>query len=263
MSTSSTITLPTGYRPAADLLADRTILVTGASGALGGAAARAYARHGATVVLLGKTVRRLEAIYDDIVRAGGPEPAIYPMNLEGAGPGDYEDLTQRLRDAFGHLDGLASCAALPGTPSPLEHQDVTEWLRVVHVNLHAPFLLSRSLLGLLRAAPDPALLFPLSALGRRARAYRGAYAVTQFALRGLVEVLADELEHEVRVNCLDPGPLRSALRAASHPAEDRTRLADPQDVVPALLYLIGPDAAGITGAWLSLTESPTDGDGGA
>ncbi len=249
---SDPVQVPQGYEGAADLLAGHTILVTGASGAIGSASARRAAAHGATVILLGKTVRRLEAVYDAIVEAGGPQPAIYPMNLEGAGPTDYDDLAARIGEGFGRLDALVLCSGVPGTPSPLEHQDVAEWLRVTHVNLHAPFLLARVLLPLLRAAPHPSVVALLSSLALAGRAYRGAYAVSQAALRALVEIMADELEGAVRVNALDPGPTRSALRAASHPAEDRSQLAAPETAATGVTWLLGADSAGLTGAYVRM-----------
>ena len=112
------------YQPAADLLKDRVILVTGAGDGLGRAAARCLAAHGATLILLGRTIRKLEQVYDDIEKAGGPKPAIYPMNLEGAIPKDYLDLAQVLDSEFGRLDGLLHNAALLEGLTPIANYDI-------------------------------------------------------------------------------------------------------------------------------------------
>ena len=236
------------YRPPADLLAGRVTLVTGAGDGIGRAAALAYARHGATVVLLDRVVPALERTYDAIEQAGGPRPAIYPMDLLGATPDDYADLATNIRQNLGRLDGLLSNAALLGVLTPVDHYPPELWARVMQVNLNAPFLLLRALLPLLREAEDAAVLLTTAAVGERGRAYWGAYAAANAGLERLGEVLADELENSrVRVNSIDPGPVRTALRKAAYPAEDESRLAGPGDVMAPYLYLMGPDSSGVTG----------------
>lgn len=245
----STTRIPDGYAPAPDLLRERVVLVTGAGDGIGRAVSRAFAAHGATVVLLGRTVRKLEAVYDLIAGAGHPTPAIYPLDLQGAVPDDYADLAGRLAGELGRLDGLLHNAGMLGPLSPLEHYPPREWLRVTQVNQHAPFLLTRACLGLLKQAPDASVVFTSSGVGRRGRAYWGAYAATKFAVEGMMQVLADELEANTRVraNSINPGAVRTAMRAAAYPAEDPAGLAAPEDVVPAYLYLMGPDARGVNG----------------
>jgi NAD(P)-dependent dehydrogenase (short-subunit alcohol dehydrogenase family) len=228
------------------------ILVTGAGDGIGRAAARSFAAHGAAVILLGKTIAKLEQVYDAIEQAGGPQPAIYPMNLAGATVKDYEDLAATLETEFGRLDGLLHNAAMLGTLTPLDLYDPELWYQVMQVNLHAPFLLTRACLALLKRSADASLLFTSSSIGRKGRAYWGAYAVSQFAIEGMMQVLADELEGtSVRVNSLDPGPIRTALRAAAYPGEDPRRLSSPEDIMDAYLYLMGPAGAAIRGQALS------------
>lgn len=243
------IQIPRDYQPPADLLRDRVVLVTGAGAGIGRAVSRAYAAHGATVVLLGRTIARLESVYDEIVAAGDPQPAIYPMDLAGAQPNDHEELCERIASELGHLDGLLHNAALLGSLSPLEHYELDQWQQVVQVNLNAVFLLTRTCLGLLKRAPDASVIFTSSGVGRHGRAYWGAYCVSKFAVEGMMQVLADELaaNTRVRVNSLSPGAVRTAMRAAAYPAEDTSRLAAPEDVVGAYLYLMGPDSAGCHG----------------
>lgn len=244
--------IPNSYVARSDLLAERVILVTGAGDGIGRAVSLACAAHGATVILLGRTVHKLESVYDDIVTAGGPKPAIYPMDLEGAVPEDHRQLAQRVNAELGRLDGLLHNAGLLGTLTPLEHYDTLEWLRVMQVNVNAPFLLSQACLPLLKRAPDASLLFTSSGVGRRGRAYWGAYSVSKFAVEGMMQVLADELDENarVRVNSINPGRVRTRMRAAAYPAENPDDLPTPQDIVHAYLYLLGPDSHGVHGKTL-------------
>jgi NAD(P)-dependent dehydrogenase (short-subunit alcohol dehydrogenase family) len=241
--------IPENYSARADLLADRVILITGAGDGIGRAVSLACAAHGATVILLGRTVRKLEAVYDDIVAAGGPTPAIYPMDLEGAVPDDHSQLAQRIDSELGRLDGLLHNAGLLGSLTPLQHYDPVEWLRVMQVNLNAPFLLSQSCLALLQRAPDASLLFTSSGVGRRGRAYWGAYSASKFAVEGMMQVLADEFGENtrVRVNSINPGRVRTAMRAAAYPAENAAELLAPEDIVLPYLYLLGPDSHDVHG----------------
>lgn len=245
----SLTTPPRGYQPRPDLLAGRTILVTGAGDGIGRAAARSYAAHGATVVLLGRTTGKLEAAYDEIEAAGGPQPAIFPLDLESAGEEAYAGLAGAVGETFGELHGLLHNAGVLGERRPIEHTTWPAWQQVLQVNVHAAFLLTRALLPLLRAAPRASVLFTASSVGRRGRAYWGAYAVSKFATEGLMQVLADELENtgEVRVNSLNPGATATAMRRAAYPGEDPRSNPSPEAIMPAYLYLMGDDSVGIHG----------------
>lgn len=228
------------------------ILVTGAGAGIGRAVSLGLAAHGASVVLLDRVVERLESAYDAIEQAGGPQAALYPMDLAGATPADYEELAGRVEEAFGRLDGLLHNAAELGVPGPIEQYEPEVWARIVQVGLNAPFLLTRACLPMLRRAGDASVVFTSAAVGRHGRAYWGAYATACGAGEVLAQVLADELENfGVRVNTLDPGPVRTAFRARAYPAEDPNRLSPPEAVVPAYLYLLGPESRGVTGQALS------------
>lgn len=246
------------YRPANDLLQDRVILVTGAGDGLGRCAAVSFARHGATVVLLGRTLKKLEAVYDEIENAGLPKPAIYPMNLEGASPKDYGDLAQVVAGEFGRLDGLLHSAATLGPLSPIANYPVEAWLRVCHVNLTAPFMLTQACLKLLMESPDASVVFTHDRVADEGRAYWGAYGVSKAGGVGLMRMLASELQTNtrVRVNALDPGPAATRLRLQAFPAEDRSLLPTPDSLMPAYLYLIGPDSRGRTGELFHAQRSP-------
>lgn len=237
------------YKPAPDLLKDRVILVTGAGDGIGAAAAKSFAAHGATVVLLGRSTRKLEKVYDAIEQSGGPQPALVPMNLEKAVPEQYLELATMLEKEFGRLDGLLHNAALLGTLTPLEQYDIKQWAQLMQVNLHAPYLLTRALLPLLKNSKDASVLFTSSGVGRKGRAYWGAYGITKAACENMMEIWADELEANtpIRVNSIDPGAVRTAMRAKAYPGEDPNALPRPEEILTVYLYLMGPDSRGTTG----------------
>jgi NAD(P)-dependent dehydrogenase (short-subunit alcohol dehydrogenase family) len=237
------------YTATPDLLKDRIILVTGAGDGIGRAAAKSFAAHGATVILLGRTIRKLEFVYDEIIQANHPKPAIYPMNLEGASPKDYEDLAEIIHKEFGRLDGLLHNASMLGKLTPLEHYDINQWYQVLQVNLNAPYMLTRACLGLLKQSSDASIVFTSSSVGRKGRAYWGAYAVSKFALEGLMQVLADELEENtsIRVNSLNPGKTRTKMRSDAYPGEDPNTLPMPDEIMNIYLYLMGADSRSVHG----------------
>ena len=240
------------YRAPKDLLADRVILVTGAGDGIGRAASLAYARHGATVVLLGKTLPHLEATYDLIEEQGGPTPAIYPMHLEGATPHEFDELAAKLEETFGRLDGILHNAARLPYLSRIKDYDPEDWHKVLQVNLNAPFMLTQALLPLLLQAPDAALIFTSDQVGRRAKAYWGAYAVSKAGLESLMQLLAEELEGTaIRVNSIDPGPTRTKLRRNIFPGEAPDKVKPPEALMPLYLWLMGPDSKGTHGQQLS------------
>jgi NAD(P)-dependent dehydrogenase (short-subunit alcohol dehydrogenase family) len=245
------------YRPTADLLRDRAILVTGAGDGIGAAAAKAFAGHGATVVLLGRTVAKLEAVYDAIEQAGSPQPAIYPMDLEGATSYDFEAMAGRLEQVLGRLDGIVHGAATFPYLSRIDDYDTDVWGKVLQVNLSAPFMLTRACLPLLRRSPDASVVMLSDAVGRHPKAYWGAYAVAKAGLEALMQVLADELSSaEVRVNSLDPGATRTALRTQAYPTEDPAHLKPPDAVAPFLLWLAGPESSGVSGRAFTFGDDP-------
>ena len=237
------------YQPAQDCLSGRVVLVTGAGAGIGRAVAIACASHGAEIVLLGRTVRKLEAVYDEIVASGSPEPIIYPFDLLGAVADDYQELATRLADEYSRLDGLIHNAALLGNLSPMEHYDLEDWAKVMQVNVNGAFLLTRACLPLLRGATDGSAVFTSSDVGVKGRAYWGAYAASKFANVGMMQVLADEMRdgEQTRVNCINPGAVATRLRAAAFPAEDRAQLASAQSVTPAYIYLMSADSRGVNG----------------
>lgn len=237
---------PENYSPAPDLLKERVIMVTGAGDGIGAEAARCFARHGATVVLVGRTQKKLEAVYDAIVDEGCPEPSIAVIDFAKAQGDDYQTIADAVEQEYGRLDGLLHNAGILGYLAPIEHYEVNKWLQVMHVNLTAPYILTQALLPLLKKSPDPSVTFTSSGVGRKGRALWGAYAVSKFGTEGLMQTLADELDN-VRVNCINPGKTRTAMRRAAYPAENPGTLKTPTDIMPTYMYLMGPESSGVTG----------------
>lgn len=244
------------YEAPHNLLKDKVILVTGAGEGIGKAAAIAYASHGATVILLGRTVSKLEQVYDEIEQADLCSPAIYPLDLASADESDYQELAQILHREFGRLDGLLHNAALLGPLSPIESYPTASWRKVMKVNVDAPFMLTQAVLPLLRQSEFGSLIFTTSGVGHQGRAYWGAYSVSKFATEGLMQVLADELENTttVRVNCINPGATRTAMRQSAFPAENPETLCRPEEITAAYLYLMGSDSIGMHGQIIDAQE---------
>lgn len=237
------------YQAAPGLLQDRVILVTGAGDGIGRVAAKAYAAHGATVILHGRTQAKLEAVYDEIEKAGDPQAAIVPLDLASATALEYHQLAETIDKEFGHLDGVLHNAGVLGDITPLEMYDPDTWDFVMKINLRAPFMLTQALLPLLKRSPDASVIFTSSGVGRRARAFWGAYAVSKCGIEGLSQILADELMNtsNIRVNCINPGATRTRMRAEAYPGENPANLKTPEDIMALYLYLMGPDSAGTTG----------------
>jgi len=236
------------YQAAADLLKDRIILVTGAGRGIGAEAAKTFAAHGATVLLLGKTEENLNQVYDQIEAAGYAQPVVIPFNLETAAPHQYDELAAMVENHFGRLDGLLHNAAIVGPRTPLQQLSGENFMRVMQVNVNAAFMLTHVMLPLLLLSQEASVVFTSSSVGRKGRAYWGAYGVSKFACEGLMQTLADELDgSNVRANSINPGATRTAMRAHAYPAENPANLRTPEDLMPAYLYLMGPDSQGING----------------
>ncbi len=245
------------YHPATDVLRGRSILITGAGDGIGRAAALSFARHGATVLLLGRTLSKLEAVYDEIEQAGGAQPALLPLNLSSATLSDYTQMANMIENEIGHLDGILHNAAILGPLTPLQMYDPDTFDDVMTVNLRAPFQLTQTLLPLLRQSKDASVLFTTSSVGRTARAFWGAYAVSKSGLESVSKIFSDELANvsSIRFNCINPGPTRTNMRAHAYPGENPYNLPTPDDIMPLYLYLMGPDSHGITGQSLDVPRA--------
>ncbi|OYY95744.1 MAG: NAD(P)-dependent oxidoreductase [Hydrogenophilales bacterium 28-61-23] len=240
------------YTPAPDLLKNRTILVTGAGQGLGRAAAIAYARHGATVILLGRSVRKLEQVYDEILAIGGPQPAIFPMDLAASGDAHFDAMAEAIGYQFGRLDGILHCAAAFESLAPQALESVEDWMKLFKVNAAAPAAINRVCADYLAASgvgdKSAGVILVGESHGHQPVAYWGGFAVSKAALEAYFRVQADEwADSPMRINLIIPGPINSPQRAKTHPGEAKDNLPQPDDLLPRLLYLMGPDSADVRG----------------
>lgn len=236
------------YHAPSDLLQEKTILVTGSSDGIGKAVALAYAQHGATVILHGRDVARLEQVYDQIIENGGAKPAILPLDLLVATEQDYVNMATTIRVELGHLDGIVHNAALISELSPIEFTECKSWNEIIQVNINAVFGLTQACLPLLKSSSAASIITVSSGVGRKGRAFWGAYAVSKFAVEGFTQVLADELDGtNVRINAINPGATRTKMRATAYPAEDSNKLLKADEITALYLYLMGSDSLKING----------------
>lgn len=236
------------YQPTSDCLKDKVILVTGAGDGIGKVAALTYAKCGATVLLLGKTQSKLEAVYDEIEELGLPTPAILPMDLERASFAQMNELAGLIEKEFGHVDGVLHNAAILGALTPLEMYDPITFEQVMRVNTTAVFMLTQALFPLLKAAQSGSVIFTSSGVACP-RAFWGAYALSKQALEGMSEIFTQETSRltALRFNCINPGATRTNMRAHAFPGEDPNSLKTPADIMPAYVYLMTDEASGVKG----------------
>ena len=236
------------YSVSSQALKGKTILVTGAGDGIGKQAAISYAQHGATVILLGRTVAKLEHTYDEIENLGAAQPAIIPLDMNGATKQHYQDMADTIEGQFGRLDGILHSAGLLGVISPFEHISESAYDEVMQVNVKAQFLMTQTLIPLLHKSDDARVIFTSSTVGHVGRAYWGVYAISKFATEGMMQVLADELSNTpIRVNAINPGGTRTQMRAQAFPAENPETLKTPADIMPLYLYLMAPEGQEIHG----------------
>lgn len=240
---------PRLYTCPKDLLKNRIILITGASDGIGKALALEVAGLGGRVILHGRDVKKLEAAYDEVEAIeGAPRPSIAVLDLASANSESYTSLAQSVEQEFGRLDGLVLNASILGERFSIEQYDAVLWQRVMHVNVTSAFAMTQVLLPLLNLSDDASVVFSTSSVGRKGRAFLGAYSVSKFAIEGLSQVLADEHRHaSLRSNCVNPGPARTGMRMQVFPAEDRSKIKGPEEVLRPYIYLLGRDSKGVTG----------------
>lgn len=237
------------YTAPATLLKDKVILITGAGDGIGKAAALHYAQHGATIILVGRTTQKLEAVYDQIDQLGYPQAAIIPLNLESASEHDFLEIANTIEAEFGRLDGLLHNASLLGQRTNIADYDPNLFEQVMRVNVHSQFLLTQALLPLINKAEQGRIIFTSSGVGRVAKPQWGAYAISKFATEAMMQLFAKELDKDsqTRINAINPGATRTSMRAAAYPDEDPLTLATAEDIMPLYLYLMGQDSQDTNG----------------
>ena len=247
--------IPSSYQIKEGELKGKVILVTGANRGFGLAITMDLSKAGATVIMLGRDLGALEYAYDAVIDKGFQEPILYPLDIEGATPENYQSLQDDIFNQFEKLDGLIHNAAILGTMMPVDQYDIKLWYSTLQINLNGPFMLTQFLIPLLNKSDDARILFLSAEQGREAKAYWGAYGVSKFAVEGFAKTLSEELEKtNIRVNTLDPGVMRTEMRRAAYPAEDTTKNPLPESKSPAIVYLMLPVSSKYNGKKLTLAD---------
>lgn len=242
------------FNPTPQCLADKTILVTGAGDGIGRVAALTYAKYGATVLLLGKTASKLEAVYDEIEAEGGKQPAMMPLDLEMANYSEMQQLANLIQTEIGTLDGVLHNAGVLGALTPLEMYDVMTFEKVMRINLMATFMLNQVFMPLLKESDNGSIVFTTSSVGSKPRAFWGAYALSKQAIEGMCDILNQETQNttSLRFNCINPGATRTNMRAHAYPGENPLSLKTPEALMPAYVYLMSDDSIGVRGQVINL-----------
>jgi len=247
--------IPSSYEINEGDLEGKVILVTGANRGFGLAMTMDLSKAGATVIMLGRDLGSLEYAYDVVIDKGFQEPILYPLDIEGATPENYQSLQDDIFNQFEKLDGLIHNAAILGTMMPVDQYDIKLWYSTLQINLNGPFMMTQFLIPLLNKSDDARILFLSAEQGREAKAYWGAYGVSKFAVEGFSKTLSEELEKtNIRVNTLDPGVMRTEMRRAAYPAEDTTKTPLPESKSPAIVYLMLPVSSKYNGKKLALAD---------
>ncbi|WP_440904624.1 YciK family oxidoreductase [Catenovulum sp. SX2] len=257
--------IPADFQAATTELKDKVILITGAGAGIGKAAALCFAKHGAEVILLGKTTKKLEAVYDEIMALSHnpnepgefsiKEPAIIPLDMKGASKQNYIDMATTIEQTFGRLDGLLHNASALGSIMPFEQFPEDMYQEVMQVNVNAQFLMTQALLPVLKKSPSASIIFTSSSVGRKGRAFWAPYAISKFATEGMMQVLADEYDNtKMRFNSLNPGATATNMRRKAYPAEDPTTLKQPSEIMASYLYLMSDQSKDVSGQALTISR---------
>lgn len=230
-------------------LKDRVIIVTGAGQGLGQTAAIAFAKQGATMILIGRTQAKLEATYDTIQAQGLPEALIFTMDLNKATENDFNAMAEGIYQQLGRLDGILHNATDFDNLSPLEIQTTEQFEEMFRVNVIAPFALTKACLPLLERAENASVIFTSNSSAQTPKAYWGSHGISKAAADFMMQMWSQELESRpnIRFNSIVPGGLQSPQRKKTHPGEVHSELPIMESAMQLYLYLMGDESKGITG----------------
>lgn len=236
------------FQPNPNELSGKVILITGAGDGIGRAAAIKFSSLGAEVILLGKTVKKLENVYDEIVNAGYKEPSIIPLDMKGATVQNYKDMAATIDQEYGKLDGLLNNASMLNSLNPLEHIYEDAFDKVMKVNFKATFFLTQALLPVIKKSSAGSIIFTSSGVGKKGRAFWGEYAFSKFATEGLMQTMADEFGHtSIRTNSINPGATKTKMRSKAYPGEDANKLKTAEQIMPSYVYLMSDASKSVNG----------------
>lgn len=222
----------------------KSALITGAAGGLGSALSRRAAIKGWQVIMMDKNKRGLERLHDEIVAAGGVAPILHPMDLAILSPAACEQMLCALHKQLDGLDALVHCAISFKGLQPLDLIEPTDWLEQIQVNVNAPWLLTTQCMPVLQKAASASLIFILDGQPD-SKALWGAYGISKAATKAMANQFWAELQNSpVRVYAIDPGPMRTSLRASVYHSEHPADVANPQASAEKILLIMEKEGPG-------------------
>tara|TARA_B100001175_G_scaffold126696_1_gene107802 strand:+ start:26 stop:787 length:762 start_codon:yes stop_codon:yes gene_type:complete len=239
-----------------NLLKGKTIVISGSGSGIGRQVAKSFSKFGADLILFSKSEEKLESLFDELNKDYSNNVIIQPLDLETAEEKDYEKIFRAIRDDYPKIDGLINNAGILGEKKSLEQYSYVSWKNVLKVNLDASFLMTKSLMPLLRKSDNSSIIFTSSGVGRKGRAYWGAYSISKFATEAMMQILSEELQNtsRVRVNCINPGAVRTKMRESAYPAENPKKNPPPIEIIEAYLYLMSDMSLEINGQSIDAQE---------
>ncbi len=241
-----TLMNPSEYQPKNNFLTTQHVVITGATDGIGKALAYSCAEYGAELLILGKNEDNLKSLTEDLTNLSNNDHQYYSIDFSIAGEGDYIKFAEYLAEQNKAIDSLVLNAGYMEALQGIRNFQLETWLRTITVNQHAPFMLLKCCIPLLELSDDPSIVFSTHDCSK---AYWGAYGAAKSAQLGMMEILAQELDSDkpIRVNGVDPAPVRTKLRLTNFPGLNPKDFAAPEDVIAPYLYFIGSDSKGITG----------------
>ena len=239
-----------------NLLEGKTIVISGAGSGIGRQLAKSYAEFGADLILLSKNIENLESIYYEINQIGSNAVTIQPIDFKTADEKNYLEIIEAIKKDYSQIDGLVNNAGILGEKKSLEQFSYSVWKHVLKVNLDATFLLTKNLIPLLKESSSSSIIFTSSGVGRKGRAYWGAYSISKFATEGMMQILFDELQNtsSIRVNCINPGAVRTKMRESAYPAENPESNPLAIEIMQPYLYLMSDLSKDINGQSIDAQE---------
>lgn len=234
------------YIPKKDFLSEKIIIITGATDGIGKALSYSCAKFGAQLLLLGKNEDGLKSLLDSLLKLSGTSHQSYLIDFSIAGENDYIKFSEHIAKQYQAIDSLVLNAGYMEAMQGMRNFQLDTWLTTITINQHAPFMLAKSCIPLLERSDDPSIVFSTHECSK---AYWGAYGAAKSAQAGMMKILANELDGDkpIRVNGVDPAPVRTKLRLTNFPGINPENFAAPDKVVAPYLYFIGPDSKGVTG----------------
>lgn len=239
-----------------DILKGKTIVITGAGSGIGRQTAKSLSNRGTNLILLSKDQAKLESLYDEINSDNSRNISIQPIDFEKVQEREFVKISEAIKEEHSIVDGLINNAGILGEKKPLEQYNFSSWSNVLQVNLNASFLITKNLIPLLKKSSNGSILFTSSGVGRKGRAYWGAYSISKFATEGMMQIFSEELQNtsNIRVNCINPGPVRTKMRELAYPAEKPEVNPLALEIMQNYLYLMSDLSVGINGQSIDAQE---------